>query len=167
MTHILHHIKYFIAELEGTGYEITFEQKTVGSSGYDLHANIGLSRTISPGRRFVIRTGIHVQMDAGIEAHVRPRSGLVRDHGIVCAFGSIDSDYRGEVSVTLFNHGDVDYKVLPGDRIAQLVFSPVFPYCASLPRDALASRFVPERVKSLSEFRASYRGASGYGSTGR
>jgi dUTP pyrophosphatase len=166
-------IRYFLESPAGSGYDLTFERKTAGSSGYDLHANIGTARVIAPGWRFVFRTGIYLGMQPGIEAQVRPRSGLVRDHAVLCAFGSIDSDYRGEVGVTLFNHSTDSYKVLPGDRIAQLVFAPVFPQCAELfaglgPHNwGGERRFQPVRVATRDELGSTDRGASGYGSTGR
>lgn len=93
------------------------------------------------------------------------RVGMVRDHGVWCPIGTIDAGYRGEIQTTLFNHGDVDYKVLTGDRIAQLVFSPVvLPGAATFP----AWPFLPLRqVETLEDLGDSDRGTSGFGSTGR
>lgn len=159
-------IKYYIAPSECPSVVITFERKTAGSSGYDVQANCGTPRMIAPGRRFVFRTGIHLAMEPGIEAQVRPRSGLTRHHGIVCAFGSIDSDYRGEIAVTLFNFGSESYSVLPGDRIAQLVFAPVYPGAERL-RVTPYRWFTPWQVPTLEELGMTDRGASGHGSTGR
>lgn len=161
-------IKYYIASSECPTIEIKLERKTAGASGYDLQANCGMPRTIHPGRRFVLRTGVHLAMHPGIEAQVRPRSGLTRDHGIVCAFGSIDSDYRGEIAVTLFNFGSESYSVLPGDRIAQLVFAQVFPRCVELGWPRLyPSDVEPVQVVTLEELGVTDRGSSGHGSTGR
>lgn len=157
-------IKYWIAPTEGAGYVIKLERKTAGASGYDLQVNCDLAKVIHPCWRFTLRTGIHLAMSRGIEAQIRPRSGLTRDHGIICAFGSVDSDYRGEISVTLFNHGAESYQILPGDRIAQLVFSPVFPHCGELTEQ---DDFEPRQVLSRDDLELTVRGSSGHGSTGR
>lgn len=159
-------IKYYLATPLGM-FEPTFARKTPGSSGFDLHANIGTPRSIGVGRRFTINTGLHIAMPLGIEAHVRPRSGLCRDHGVMAFFGSIDSDYRGEIAVTLVNLGNEAHTIIPGDRVAQLVFVPVIipgetPYCPLLENHPTI-----ERVMSLDELGTTERGASGFGSTGR
>jgi dUTP pyrophosphatase len=96
---------------------------TPGAAGLDLHA-AGPAVVKARGRA-VVPTGIALEMPEGVEAQVRPRSGLAAAHGIgvLNGPGTIDSDYRGEVKVVLFNVSDSDFEVRPGDRIAQLVFS--------------------------------------------
>jgi dUTP pyrophosphatase len=140
-----------------------FEQKTSGSSGFDLY-NCGGPWTLEPGERHVFSCGLYLEMPPGVEAQVRSRSGRVRDHGIALFLGTVDSDYRGEISVTLFNFGQERYMVEQGDRIAQLVFCPYYPQAASLnlPYDV---ELVP--VASVDKLSKTPRGAGGFGSTGR
>lgn len=99
------------------------EYQTQGSAGADLQACIPEPIRIEPGARVLVPTGVYMQLPEGYEAQVRSRSGLALRFGIAClnAPGTIDSDYRGEVGVILVNHGDEDYVVHDGDRIAQLV----------------------------------------------
>jgi dUTP pyrophosphatase len=82
---------------------------------------------LAPGERALVATGISIAVPQGYEAQVRPRSGLALEHGILLpnAPGTIDSDYRGEVKVILWNAGDREFVVRRGDRIAQLVIAPV------------------------------------------
>ena len=172
-------IKFFLAEPADPGIRLTFERKTPGSSGYDLHAN-SCERLLPAGRRMAFRTGLHIAMPLGVEAQIRPRSGLARDHGVMAAFGSVDSDYRGTIVVTLFNFSETDYKVLAGERIAQLVFAPVlvpgmepdmFPTVASFTdngqRVIRSQRLEPMQVATLADLGETERGASGHGSSGR
>ena len=100
---------------------------TAGSAGVDLMAAIAAPRTLAPGRRDAIPTGIAIALPPGYEAQVRPRSGLARNYGIgiVNAPGTVDPDYRGEIAVLLVNLGDTAFTVEPGMRIAQLVIAPV------------------------------------------
>ncbi len=100
---------------------------TSGSSGVDLHAAIKEPLIIEPGGFSTIPTGIAVEIPYGFEGQVRGRSGLASKHGIgvLNAPGTIDSDYRGEIMVVLFNFGRSPFVVEPGMRIAQLVFAPV------------------------------------------
>lgn len=93
------------------------------SAGMDLRANIDAPVTIKSGERVLIPTGIHIQLPEGYEAQVRPRSGLFLKHGVTSHLGTIDSDYRGDIGVMLINHGQDDFTVNDGDRIAQLVIS--------------------------------------------
>lgn len=104
-----------------------------------------------PGERALIPTGLRIELPAGYEAQVRPRSGLALKHGLTVANapGTIDSDYRGEVKVILVNLGRSEFIVEPGARIAQLVVAPVS-----------RAEFV------VSDLSASSRGAGGFGSTG-
>ena len=93
------------------------------SAGMDLRANIDAPVTIKSGERVLIPTGIHIQLPKGHEAQVRPRSGMFLKHGVTAHFGTIDSDYRGDIGVMLINHVKDDFTVNDGDRIAQLVIS--------------------------------------------
>jgi dUTP pyrophosphatase len=99
------------------------EYKTSGSSGVDLIANLDETTILNPMDRFLVPTGIFIEVPEGCEAQVRGRSGLAINHGISLAngVGTIDSDYRGEIKVILINLGKEDFTINPGDRIAQLV----------------------------------------------
>jgi dUTP pyrophosphatase len=103
------------------------EYMTAGASGLDLMAAIEDEVTIASGDFLLVPTGLAISLPEGYEAQVRPRSGLAAKHGVTVlnAPGTIDSDYRGEIKVILINHGEKNYKVRRGDRIAQLVISPV------------------------------------------
>jgi dUTP pyrophosphatase len=94
-----------------------------GSAGVDLRAAVEDEVVIRPGERRLVPTGLVLEIPAGWEGQVRPRSGLALRHGIgiLNAPGTIDSDYRGEVGVILVNHGEAPFPVKRGDRIAQLV----------------------------------------------
>lgn len=103
--------------------------ETDGAAGMDLRANF-VDRgvvVIAPGARALVPTGLALEIPKGYEAQVRPRSGLALKHGItlVNSPGTIDSDYRGPLGVIMINHGDADFNVTHGDRIAQIVFAPV------------------------------------------
>ena len=124
---------------------------TDAAAGFDLYANIKYNVIIKKGERTRVPTGISVALPFGYEAQVRPRSGLALKHGITIlnSPGTVDADYRGEIGAILINHGDTDYVVTRGDRIAQLVIAKVE-----------MAEF--EEVDELPE---SIRGCSGYGST--
>lgn len=100
---------------------------TADSAGADLLAAIHQDIVIPTGYRKLIPTGLKIELPQGFEAQIRPRSGLALHHGITVlnAPGTIDADYRGEVSVLLINHGEKPYTVQRGDRIAQMVISQV------------------------------------------
>jgi dUTP pyrophosphatase len=100
---------------------------THGSSGMDLYAFVENEITLDPGERRLIPTGISVAIPEGFEGQIRPRSGLAIQHGIgvVNGPGTIDADYRGEICVLLINFGRLPFAVRQGDRIAQMVISPV------------------------------------------
>lgn len=121
-----------------------------GASGLDLHADVGA--VIAPGDRALVRTGIAIELPAGFEAQVRPRSGLALKYGITVlnSPGTVDADYRGDIGVILQNNGTDSFIVRQGDRIAQLVIAPV-------------TRIELDEAESLSE---SDRGTEGFGSTG-
>ncbi|ODS96871.1 MAG: deoxyuridine 5'-triphosphate nucleotidohydrolase [Devosia sp. SCN 66-27] len=103
--------------------------ETAGAAGMDLRAAVPEDRPmlILPGRRALVPTGLVFEIPEGFEGQVRPRSGLAFKHGITCLNtpGTIDSDYRGEVKVLLINHGDEEFYVERGMRIAQMVIAPV------------------------------------------
>lgn len=127
---------------------------TPGSAGMDLTAAIEGKVTLEPGKRFAMPTGIMLEIPPGYEGQVRPRSGLAAKAGISLTncVGTVDSDYRGEVKVLLINHGDQAYTFEPGERIAQLLITPV-------PRVELIE------VEELAD--SAERGEGGFGSTGR
>ena len=123
------------------------------SAGMDLRANLSESVTLKPLERQLVPTGLYIELPAGYEAQVRPRSGLAAKHGIsiVNSPGTIDADYRGEIKVILVNLSTEDFVIAPGERIAQMVV-------------ARHERVEWEEVEVLE---ASERGEGGFGSTGR
>ena len=125
---------------------------TPGSAGLDLLAATDVEIELKPGARMAIPTGIAIELPLGVEAQVRPRSGLALNHGITClnAPGTIDSDYRGEIKAILINHSDTVFKITRGMKIAQMVI-------------ARHEQSELVEVEGLSE---SARGAGGFGSTG-
>lgn len=129
------------------------EYQTSGAAGADLRACLDSSVVLPPGGRALVPTGISIELPLGYEAQVRPRSGLAAKFGVSClnSPGTIDADYRGEIGVILINLGQEPFVVADGDRIAQLVVSPV----------AVA---VFERSEGLS---GTERGSGGFGSTGK
>ena len=129
--------------------------QTPDAAGLDLLAAVGEHAPVhlASGARVLIPTGLAIALPPGFEAQVRPRSGLALKHGVTVlnSPGTIDADYRGEVSVILINHGSDDFVVRRGERIAQLVIAPVV-------RTSLID------VVALDE---TNRGAGGFGSTGQ
>lgn len=95
------------------------------SAGMDLRANIDTPLTLAPMQRALVPTGLHIALPRGMEAQVRPRSGLALKQGLTVlnAPGTIDADYRGEIGVILINLGDTPATIHDGDRIAQLVIA--------------------------------------------
>lgn len=98
-----------------------------GASGMDLYADVKGDVILAPRQIKLISTGIYISIPKGYEAQIRPRSGLALKHGIsiVNAPGTIDSDFRGLVGIILINLGDKDFKISRGDRIAQMIITPV------------------------------------------
>jgi dUTP pyrophosphatase len=98
---------------------------TSGSAGMDLRSAENF--TLKPGARALVATGLAIALPSNYEAQVRPRSGLAVKHGVTVlnAPGTIDADYRGEIKVPLINHGQEDFVIVRGDRIAQMVVAPV------------------------------------------
>jgi dUTP diphosphatase len=125
---------------------------TALAAGMDICAVVDKEIMIRPGERCLIPTGLAFAIPEGFEVQVRPRSGLAIKHGIglVNSPGTIDADYRGEIGIILINHGQEDFAINSGDRIAQLVVAPVVQ--AQL-----------EEVEMLSE---TERGSGGFGHTG-
>jgi dUTP pyrophosphatase len=100
---------------------------TEGSAGMDIRANLETSIQLAPLERILVSTGLYVEIPAGYEAQVRPRSGLALKQGITClnSPGTIDSDYRGEIKVILVNLSNMPQQIHHGDRIAQMIISRV------------------------------------------
>lgn len=120
-------VKIAIKKKEGCGDLDLPRYATPGSSGMDLSADVPGEIELAPGEIKLISTGIYISIPQGYEAEVRPRSGLALKHGIslVNTPGTIDSDYRGLVSVIAINHGKERFKIRRGDRIAQMVIKEV------------------------------------------
>ena len=121
------------------------------AAGCDLKSNIDIM--IPAGTREVITTGLFIAIPIGFEGQIRPRSGLAYKYGITVTNspGTCDSDFRGEIKVLLINHGHESFRVSKGDRIAQLVISPV-----------MQAKFL-----KVDELPKSRRGENGFGSTGK
>lgn len=126
---------------------------TAGAAGMDIRANLEQSVTLQSLERFLVPTGLFIELPHGFEAQIRPRSGLAIKQGITCLNtpGTIDSDYRGEIKVILINLGNEPQVIHHGDRIAQMVISKV----------ENADLILVE------ELGASVRGAGGFGHTGK
>ncbi len=103
------------------------EYATAGSSGMDIRADINESITLKSLQRELIPTGLFIELPAGFEAQIRPRSGLAIKQGLTClnSPGTIDADYRGEIKIIIANLSSEDQVINPGDRIAQLVVQQV------------------------------------------
>ncbi len=121
-----------------------------GDAGYDLRSAV--SHVLKPGDRALLPTGVSLALPPGYVGLVHPRSGLAAKHGVTVlnAPGTVDAGYRGEIAVTLINHGDADFAIAKGDRIAQIVFQ----------------KFESASFVQVSELPGSLRGSSGFGSTG-
>lgn len=126
---------------------------TEGSAGLDIRANLEDALELQPLERRLIPTGLFIELPAGYEAQVRPRSGLAVKHGITClnSPGTIDSDYRGEIKVLLINLSGEMQIIHPGDRIAQMVIQKF-------------EKITWEPVEILSQ---TVRSEGGFGSTGK
>ncbi len=125
---------------------------TERAAGLDLSAALDDELVIGAGRHAAVPTGVAIELPADTEGQVRPRSGIAFRHGVTVlnAPGTIDEDYRGEIRVLLVNHGEEDFVIRPGDRIAQLVIAPI-------------TRVACDEVSTLG---GSERGTGGFGSTG-
>ena len=129
--------------------------QTAHAAGLDLQAAVPADHplTLLPGRTALVPTGLTIALPEGYEAQVRPRSGLAAKHGVTVlnAPGTIDADYRGEISVLLINHGAEPFTIRRGERIAQMVIAPV----------------TRAELVAVTELSSTARGGGGYGSTGR
>ncbi|MDA9002537.1 dUTP diphosphatase [Flavobacteriaceae bacterium] len=126
--------------------------ETIASAGMDLHANLSASVVLKPLERIIIKTGLFIELPVGLEAQVRPRSGLAAKHGLTVlnSPGTVDADYRGEIGVILVNLSTIDFKIEDGERIAQLV---------------IAKHERAEWIE-VQELNKTSRGEGGFGSTG-
>lgn len=122
------------------------------AAGFDLMARLDESICLSPGERVLVGTGLKMAIPSGMEAQVRPRSGLALKHGIsvLNSPGTIDSDYRGEIGIILINHGTKSFEITSGMRVAQVVFS----------------KLCPVFIQEADDLEKSERGSGGFGSTG-
>jgi dUTP pyrophosphatase len=136
----------------GTEYPLP-SYGTPGSAGIDLRAIIDEPLSLAPGQTELIPTGLSIYIaDPNIAATILPRSGLGHKHGIVLGnlVGLIDSDYQGPLMISCWNRGNSVFSIMPGDRIAQLVFLPV----------------IQVDFESVSDYTRSQRGEGGFGHTG-
>ena len=133
--------------------KVTMPQyKTIGSSGMDIAAFLDNEILIKPSEKKIIPTGIKLKIPKGYEVQIRPRSGLAANNDVTVLNtpGTIDSDYRGEIKVILFNHGKNIFKVENGLRIAQMVLCPV----------------IEANLSEVEIIDETERGEGGFGSTG-
>ncbi|MDE0764889.1 MAG: dUTP diphosphatase [Amylibacter sp.] len=148
-----------LAFLEGADLNVSLPSyETPQSAGMDLRANFpieirSIGINIEAGSRVLIPTGLTIAIPEGYEAQIRPRSGLALKHGVTVlnSPGTVDADYRGHLGIILINHSDNDFHILHGDRIAQIIFSPV----------------IQAFWETVSELNETVRGIGGFGSTGR
>ncbi|WP_318515785.1 dUTP diphosphatase [Photobacterium leiognathi] len=127
---------------------------TEGSAGLDLRACLDEALTVAPGETHLVPTGLAIHIgDPSLAATILPRSGLGHKHGIVLGnlVGLIDSDYQGQLMVSVWNRGETTFTIEPGDRIAQLVFLPV----------------VQAQFNIVEYFNSTERGEGGFGHSGR
>ena len=127
--------------------------KTQGASGIDLMAFIKSSITIEPKTSCLIPTGLSMAFSEDYEVQIRPRSGLAAKNNIsvLNTPGTIDSDYRGEIKVIIYNHGSDDFVINNKDRIAQMILAPV----------------IKMELQEIDELPTTIRGEGGFGSTGK
>ncbi len=137
------------------GHQIALPGRaTAGSAGLDLRACLDAPMVLEPGQTHLVPTGIAIHLDdPGLAAVLLPRSGLGHKHGIVLGnlVGLIDSDYQGQVMVSVWNRGNHPFTIEPGERIAQMIVVPV----------------VQVELEIVAQFAESARGAGGFGSSGR
>ena len=127
--------------------------KTSGASGMDLMAFIKSSIIVKPRSSFLVPTGLSMAFSEDYEVQIRPRSGLAAKNNIsvLNTPGTIDSDYRGEIKVIVYNHGNEDFVVNNKDRIAQMILTPV----------------IKMQLEETKELPQTVRGKDGFGSTGK
>ena len=129
------------------------EYKTEGAAGMDLCAAITEPITLKPLERYLVPTGLKIELEHGYEAQIRPRSGLSIKHGIslINCVGTVDEDYRGEVCVGVVNLSNEEYTIQPDERIAQMVIA----------------RVEQAKIEVVTELTETIRGEGGFGSTGK
>lgn len=129
------------------------QYETAHAAGMDLRASIAEEIVLKPLQRLLLPTGLFIELPVGYEAQIRPRSGLAYKHGIsiVNSPGTIDADYRGEIKVLLVNLSDTDFKIVNGDRIAQMV----------------VAKHETVSWQQVTELSGTARGDGGYGHTGK
>ena len=144
-------VKVFIKKLNPSVQLPSY--KTSGASGMDLMAFIKEPIELKPGKSCLVPTGLSVAFSKEYEIQIRPRSGLAakKNISVLNTPGTIDSDYRGEIKIILFNHGLNDFIINNGDRIAQMVLS----------------KYEVPNFTEASEISVSHRGEEGFGSTGK
>ena len=144
-------VKVLIKKLDPTAQIPSY--KTEGASGMDLMAFINEPIELKPKSSCLVPTGLSVAFSNDYEIQIRPRSGLAakKNISVLNTPGTIDSDYRGEIKIILFNHGDKEFIINNKDRIAQMILTPVH-------------KMILEEVDSLPD---SVRGKGGFGSTGK
>ena len=144
-------VKVLIKKLDSS--IILPEYKTSGASGMDLIAFLKNPINIKPKKSSIIPTGLSVAFSKKYEIQIRPRSGLAakKNISVLNTPGTIDSDYRGEIKVIIYNHGDADFVVNNGDRIAQMILTPV----------------IKMKLEETDELPETARGEDGFGSTGK
>jgi len=127
--------------------------ETKGSAGMDIKAAINKPINLKPGERKIIPSGLQIEIPEDYEIQIRPRSGLAIKYGITVlnSPGTIDSDYRGEIGIILINLGEKSYKIMPKDRIAQMIFN----------------KIIKAEVIKFNKLSITKRGDGGYGSTGK
>jgi len=126
---------------------------TEGSAGMDIRAAVNDEVILKSGKTILVPTNFSLEIPEGFEIQVRPRSGMAINHsiGILNSPGTIDSDYRGEIKIILFNFGEEDFIIKRGDRIAQLIVSRVY----------------RTMLKEIDELNSTGRGSGGFGHTGK
>lgn len=129
------------------------EYKTEGAAGMDLCAAITEPITLKPLERYLVPTGLKIELEHGYEAQIRPRSGLSIKHGIslINCVGTVDEDYRGEVCVGVVNLSNDEYTIQPDERIAQMIIA----------------RVEQAKIEVVTELSETSRGEGGFGSTGK
>ena len=144
-------VKVIIKKLDSSVQLPTY--KTDGASGMDLMAHIEKPINLKPGKSCLVPTGLSVAFSEEYEIQIRPRSGLAAKNNIsvLNTPGTIDSDYRGEIKIILFNHGSKDFIINNNDRVAQMILTPV----------------IKMELEEKSELPKSIRGEGGFGSTGK
>jgi dUTP pyrophosphatase len=144
-------VKIFIKKLKPSVQMPSY--KTNGASGMDLMAFIDEPIELKPGKSCLVPTGLSVAFSKEYEIQIRPRSGLAAKNNITVLNtpGTIDSDYRGEIKIILFNHGKENFIINNNDRIAQMVLTPI----------------VKMEIEEINKLPETIRGEGGFGSTGK